>query len=372
MLKSRSSQHCNPLEVSASNNLTFNSNRPNMSYYGNMGIEHEMDREDDEEMNIYINVDPINSSHVRTETENSETKRQQTPQHTGSDTVRNRSSRASSVCLVLLCVLLLTAVIVLCVLINSKSTNYSEETHQLLTKITNLTEERDQQQNEKDQLQIKITNLTEERDQQQNEKDQLQIKITNLTEERDQQQNEKDQLQIKITNLTEARDELLSKNMQLAKERDISSSNLDLIKHRDQLNKEKNELSKSLQEMDEWIYYKSSLYFLSTEKKSWTESRRYCTLRGADLIIINNSEEQGFVKKISADVNVWIGLTDGDKEGRWKWVDSSTLTFRFWTSGEPNSYGGIDEDCAVNYGPGWADFPCNHLMQWICEKVILK
>ncbi|XP_067266170.1 C-type lectin domain family 4 member E-like [Chanodichthys erythropterus] len=289
-----------------------------MSYYGNMDIQHEMDREDDEEMNIYINVDPINSSHVRTETENSETKRQQTPQHTGSDTVRNRSSRASSVCLVLLCVLLLTAVIVLCVLINSKSTNCSEETHQLLTQITNLTEERDQ-------------------------------------------------LQIKITNLTEARDELLSKNMQLAKERDISSSNLELIKHRDQLNKEKNELSKN-----EWIYYKSSLYFLSTEKKSWTESRRYCTLRGADLIIINNSEEQGFVKKISAGVKVWIGLTDGDKEGRWKWVDSSTLTFRFWTSGEPNSYGGIDEDCAVNYEPGWADFPCNHLMQWICEKVILK
>ncbi|XP_048024151.1 asialoglycoprotein receptor 1-like [Megalobrama amblycephala] len=150
-----------------------------------------------------------------------------------------------------MCVLLLTAVIVLCVLIKSKSTNCSEETHQLLSKITNLTEERDQQQNEKDQLQIKITDLTEERD------------------------------------------ELLTKNMQLAKERDrLSSTNLDLIKHRDQLNKEKNELSKSLQEMDEWIYYKSSLYFISTEEKSWTESRRYCTERGTDLIIINNREEQ--------------------------------------------------------------------------------
>ncbi|XP_048024785.1 CD209 antigen-like protein 2 [Megalobrama amblycephala] len=160
--------------------------------------------------------------------------------------------------------------------------------------------------------------------------------------------------------------------MQLAKERDgLSSTNLDLSKHRDQLNKEKNELSKSLQEMDEWIYYKSSLYFISTENKSWTESRRYCTERGADLIIINNREEQGFVKKISAGVNVWIGLTDGDVEGRWKWVDSSTLTAGFWASGEPNSYGGINEDCAVNYEPGWADYPCNHLMQWVCEKVII-
>jgi len=43
---------------------------------------------------------------------------------------------------------------------------------------------------------------------------------------------------------------------------------------------------------DGWIYYKSSLYFISSETKSWTESRRYCTERGADLIIINNRDEQ--------------------------------------------------------------------------------
>ncbi|KAK7153564.1 hypothetical protein R3I94_007065 [Phoxinus phoxinus] len=250
--------------------------------YGNMNIPRKdgMDRKDEKEINIYANVDPINCSDVRTETENS-----QTPQHTGSDTVRNRSSRAALVCLVLLCVVLLTAVIVLCVHIKTESTNYTEETKLLL-----------------------------------------------LT---------------KISNLTEARDELLTRNMQLTKERDgFSSSNLELIKHRD------------------------SLYFLSSEKKSWTESRRYCTERGADLIIINNTEEQGFVKKISSDVQVWIGLTDRDVEGTWKWVDGSTLNSGFWASTEPN--GGTVEDCALNYGPGLADYPCNDAFQWICEEAILK
>ncbi len=42
---------------------------------------------------------------------------------------------------------------------------------------------------------------------------------------------------------------------------------------------------------DGWLYYKCSFYYISSEKKSWTESRRYCTERGADLIIINNREE---------------------------------------------------------------------------------
>ncbi|KAL0182495.1 hypothetical protein M9458_021870, partial [Cirrhinus mrigala] len=42
----------------------------------------------------------------------------------------------------------------------------------------------------------------------------------------------------------------------------------------------------------EWTSYQSSFYYMSNEMKNWTESRRYCTERGADLIIINNREEQ--------------------------------------------------------------------------------
>ncbi|ROI89224.1 C-type lectin domain family 4 member E [Anabarilius grahami] len=75
---------------------------------------------------------------------------------------------------------------------------------------------------------------------------------------------------------------------------------------------------------DGWIYYQSCFYYISSEKRNWTESRRYCTERGADLIIINNREEQEFVKNSS--VSLWIGLTDSDVEGRWEWVDGSTLT----------------------------------------------
>ncbi len=41
-----------------------------------------------------------------------------------------------------------------------------------------------------------------------------------------------------------------------------------------------------------WTCYQSSFYYKSNEKKNWTESRRDCTERGADLIIINNREEQ--------------------------------------------------------------------------------
>ncbi|XP_077098900.1 uncharacterized protein LOC143750007 isoform X11 [Siphateles boraxobius] len=344
LLKSRS-----PFEETTNNNLTFNTRRLNMSFYGNMNFlgKHGMDREDEEEMNIYANTDPINSFDGRTETENSETKRHQTPQHTGSDSVRNKSSRAAAVCLVLLCVLLLTAVIVLYVHIHTKSTNYTEELL-LLTNNTNLTEERAQ-------LLTNNTRLTEERDQ-------LLTNNTRLTEERD-------QLLTNNTRLTEERDQLLTNNTRLKEERDqLLTNNTRLTEERDQL----------LKILCGWTYYKSSFYYMPSEKKSWTESRRDCRERGADLIIINNREEQDFVKNMTGSAIVYIGLTDSVVENTWKWVDGSTLTSGFWASGEPN--GGRRENCVVTVAVptkpewgnrvGWLDVECTKAFQWICERSI--
>uniref|UniRef100_A0A9J7Y6L1 Si:ch73-122g19.1 n=1 Tax=Cyprinus carpio carpio TaxID=630221 RepID=A0A9J7Y6L1_CYPCA len=286
--------------------------------------------------NIYENI-AITKGKFGQETTDSNATRIQSSELTGSDSVKSRSSRAAVVCLVLLCVLLLTAVIVLCVHVYTNNTNYTQERDQLLTKITNLTEERDQ-------LLTKITNLTEERDL-------LLTKITNLTEERD-------PLLTKITNLTEERDKLIIKNK-------------NLLNKTDQLINQLSILGKD----DKWFYYQFSFYYMSNETKSWTESRQDCLKKEADLIIINSSEEQDFVKNNTANREFWIGVTDSDVEGIWKWVDGSNLTSGFWASNEPN--GRTIENCAVTYLTqwpkliGWLDVKCNKDYQWICEKSIL-
>ncbi|XP_043093400.1 CD209 antigen-like protein D [Puntigrus tetrazona] len=125
-------------------------------------------------------------------------------------------------------------------------------------------------------------------------------------------------------------------------------------------------LSKFIQ--DGWIYYQFGLYYVSNETKNWTESRRYCTERGADLVIIENRQKQDFMKKISNGNDVWIGLTDSEEEGTWKWVDNSTLPSdsEFWKQGEPN--GGTDENCAFSGSAGLFDYTCSSIIKWICEK----
>ncbi|XP_046698942.1 CD209 antigen-like protein E isoform X2 [Silurus meridionalis] len=123
-----------------------------------------------------------------------------------------------------------------------------------------------------------------------------------------------------------------------------------------------------------WRFYNSSLYYISAEKKDWNQSRDDCREKGADLVIINSREEQEFIKRMY-DRAAWVGLSDRDTEGEWKWVDGTPLTTAYWNKGEPNSNG--DEDCAVmsyvnNPVENWADFHCNNKFTWICERRIFS
>lgn len=127
-----------------------------------------------------------------------------------------------------------------------------------------------------------------------------------------------------------------------------------------------------------WVSFGPSCYYISSEAKTWEESRKDCQRRNSDLVIINSDEEQvrdnnkylalisGKSTKVlglerqcilthtqayffsimillfcfcfgqkfimSLGKKVWLGLTDQDEENVWKWVDGTTLAKRYWNT----------------------------------------
>ncbi|KAK7891327.1 hypothetical protein WMY93_023290 [Mugilogobius chulae] len=123
-----------------------------------------------------------------------------------------------------------------------------------------------------------------------------------------------------------------------------------------------------------WVYFKGSMYHSSNADQSWQESRKYCQQRGADLIIINNVQEQEFATNVFGQ-GVWIGLSDLEQEGVWRWVDGSLLNASFWYSGEPNGMH-EDEDCSqLNCqfaSKNWNDRDCGYGAKSLCERNIFN
>ncbi|XP_075994593.1 CD209 antigen-like protein D [Genypterus blacodes] len=120
-----------------------------------------------------------------------------------------------------------------------------------------------------------------------------------------------------------------------------------------------------------WLKFGSSCYFISSEGRSWDDSRCECQQRDGDLVIISSPQEQAFLTGFTGAA--WVGMTDRDQEGIWRWVDGSPVSLDRdrWAPGQPDgAFGG--EDCGelrtMNAFLGLNDFNCSARLRWICEK----
>nr|XP_046265273.1 CD209 antigen-like isoform X2 [Scatophagus argus] len=270
----------------------------------------------------------------------------------------------------------------------------SREKDQLQTSYNQLSREKDQLQTsynqlsrEKDQLQTSYNQLSREKDQLQTsynqlsrEKDQLQTSYNQLSREKDQLQTsynqlsrEKDRLQTSYNQLSREKDRLQTSYNQLSREKDrLQTSYNQLSREKDQLQERFEALAKDRNDLlrmhQEWEYFRGSFYRAFPSKKTWQQSRDDCLQRGADLMIINSKEEQDFANKFKT--YMWIGLTDLENEGTWKWVDGTRMTNNYWSSGEPN--GKRQENCgnikSFNDENSWNDEDCSLSLSWVCEK----
>ncbi|KAL3056031.1 hypothetical protein OYC64_018690 [Pagothenia borchgrevinki] len=116
-----------------------------------------------------------------------------------------------------------------------------------------------------------------------------------------------------------------------------------------------------------WKKFGCSCYNISTEKASWEQSRDNCTARGAHLVIVDRKEEQEFISSMTKEYT-WIGLSDREEEGTWKWVDGSPLNLTFWKETQPDNGAERTHGAYISPSAWWKDRSCRNHLPWICEK----
>uniref|UniRef100_A0A3B3V4Z3 C-type lectin domain-containing protein n=1 Tax=Poecilia latipinna TaxID=48699 RepID=A0A3B3V4Z3_9TELE len=83
--------------------------------------------------------------------------------------------------------------------------------------------------------------------------------------------------------------------------------------------------------LHDWIFFQKKCYLFYDEPapwKTWEQSRRFCQDRRADLVVIDDLEEQ-FLEKRALKWGYWLGLQQTNNT--WTWVDghkSCTIPFK--------------------------------------------
>ncbi|XP_072571978.1 killer cell lectin-like receptor subfamily B member 1B allele B [Paramormyrops kingsleyae] len=187
------------------------------------------------------------------------------------------------------------------------------------------------------------------------------------------------QLQELKNNLTAQKETLESENTQLRKDRTLLD---EILQFRNfPVEKYCSKERRCSRCPSGWTFNNSKCYFVFLGQKwetwkSWKDSRLECLKMGADLLTIQNEEEQMFIMNFAPTYNdkyygYWIGLTG--KAQDWVWINGSSLTTGFWA--DVGSQSGTHvltntghEDKILN---SWRSAQSGIQSRWICENKAL-
>ena len=143
-----------------------------------------------------------------------------------------------------------------------------------------------------------------------------------------------------------------------------------------------------------WVLFSGLCYYVSakTETATWDEAQKICKTmkKSSNLAMPKTQKENDFLKQVNnftegsaVHPDIWIGGSDIEEEGVWKWVDGSTIPQSLqednWALGEPNNAYGGTQHCLAKYFRGgrgtrnsrtnrfWDDAVCEAKKQFICS-----
>ena len=79
-------------------------------------------------------------------------------------------------------------------------------------------------------------------------------------------------------------------------------------------------------------------YKVIRKRISWSDAAEECEEHGGYLVTVESAGELAFLKRLAGSSRLWVGATDGEKEGQWEWITGKPVPRdrSVWASGEPN------------------------------------
>jgi hypothetical protein len=79
--------------------------------------------------------------------------------------------------------------------------------------------------------------------------------------------------------------------------------------------------------------------------RNWFEAKAFCEANGGHLATVTSPGENDLVYRLcsgAAPQWCWLGATDKDSEGAWKWVNGERWGYTNWAAGEPNNCAALE------------------------------
>ena len=93
--------------------------------------------------------------------------------------------------------------------------------------------------------------------------------------------------------------------------------------------------------------YGQSTYILTPKAMTWQDAQAYAESRGGNLVTINDAAENQWLKDTFGTTEaLFIGMSDAETEGTWKWASGQSVTYTDWAPNEPNDAQG-NQDYAI-------------------------